>query len=483
MSSKKKGVQSSSSRKNYVLEKLSPVSPFYDVIIIGGGIGGLYTMYQLTKKNPELKILLLEKEKKLGGRISTYKDKNMTLEEGAGRFSDHHVLFVELLKELGLNYKIQKISANAVFMPSGGGGRVLKLGDSPKKKNPSFLEAITDPMFDYGLNLLFDESSLPCTRLIAKVVLESQFDSKEFLQGRTFLQYAEKVLDKSQVQCIWDCFGYSNELCIMNAYDCIQLMNGLSPMNSFYSLRGGLGGVIEKMVEVIQRGKCGVIMTEKEVHGIRYMGDGAGSRSGVGFLVKLRDGGGSYSCQKVVCALPKEALRNLRILDPIRKRLLDKVNSGSLCRIYSRFSKDSNGKFWFDDLPKFTTNNALRMVIPYDKDSGVIMISYSDGAFADSWWRLYKEKGVGGVDQKIQELIQKSTGILIPSPKSTKVFYWKYGVGYWGVGSDSEMVAEQIIRPFLDMDLFVCGENYSCRFQQWMEGALETSSQILEMIC
>lgn len=490
MSSKKnskKGFENdiSSSKKNS--------SSYYDVIIVGGGIGGLYTMYKLTQKNPELKILLLEKEKKLGGRISTYKDKYMTLEEGAGRFSDVHVLFIDLLNELGLNYKITKASGNAVFMPSGGHGKILKISDDVKKPNPSFLEALTDPIFNYGLDLLFDESTLPCTRLIAKVVLESKFDNKKILQNLTFLQYARRVLNKQQIEFIWDCFGYSNELCIMNAYDCISLMNTLSPLNNFYSLRGGLYGVIEKMVEVIQKNRNCTIMMGKDVHGIQSIDEREG------FIIKLNDDGldgldgldgkkskgmiSSYFSKKVVCALPKEALSKLRIFQPIQTKLLDKVNPGSLCRIYSRFEKDSTGKYWFHDLPKFTTNNPLRMVIPFGKDSDVVMISYSDGAFADSWWRLYKEKGCEDLDKKIKELIFESTGISIPRPKSTRVFYWKYGVGYWGLGADSETVANKIIRPFPEMDLFICGEMYSYQFQQWIEGALETSSQIVDTLC
>ena len=170
--------EGSSSKKNSYI--------YYDVIIIGGGLGGLYTMYKLTQKNPELKILLLEKEKKLGGRISTYKDSYMTLEEGAGRFSDNHYLFIELLKDLKLTYKTQKIGGNAVFIQSGIHGKEMTLNDSINKKNPSFLEALTDPLLHYGLELLFDKASLPCTRLIAKVVLESKFDSKEVLQNVTF---------------------------------------------------------------------------------------------------------------------------------------------------------------------------------------------------------------------------------------------------------------------------------------------------------
>ena len=36
----------------------------YDYIIIGAGISGLYTAYQLLKKNKDLNILILEKNNK-----------------------------------------------------------------------------------------------------------------------------------------------------------------------------------------------------------------------------------------------------------------------------------------------------------------------------------------------------------------------------------------------------------------------------------
>ena len=38
----------------------------YDVIIIGGGIVGLSTAYQILKKKPNIKLLTLEKESSLG---------------------------------------------------------------------------------------------------------------------------------------------------------------------------------------------------------------------------------------------------------------------------------------------------------------------------------------------------------------------------------------------------------------------------------
>ena len=68
-----------------------------DIIIIGGGISGLYSYYQLLLKNPKLKIKLFEKNNYFGGRILTLHKKlnhqNYQFEAGAGRFNSKHTLF------------------------------------------------------------------------------------------------------------------------------------------------------------------------------------------------------------------------------------------------------------------------------------------------------------------------------------------------------------------------------------------------------
>ena len=69
----------------------------YDIIILGGGIAGLYTAYKLNKCSPHLKILLLEKENYLGGRVFTVHQGDMNVEAGAGRFADNHKYLMELL--------------------------------------------------------------------------------------------------------------------------------------------------------------------------------------------------------------------------------------------------------------------------------------------------------------------------------------------------------------------------------------------------
>jgi hypothetical protein len=108
------------------------------------------------------------------------------------------------------------------------------------------------------------------------------------------------------------------------------------------------------------------------------------------------------------------------------------------------------------------------------------MISYTDNIFADFWHELYKESGVSGVNAELARLMKLSTGIDIPEPLETHVFYWKCGTGYWGVNADSDLLTQQFIQPYSDKNLFICGEHYSNIGQQWMEGAIETGNRVIQ---
>jgi hypothetical protein len=179
-----------------------------------------------------------------------------------------------------------------------------------------------------------------------------------------------------------------------------------------------------------------------------------------------------YKSDFCVCTLPKEALTKLAFSKPIRSKL-KYIECAPLCRIYSTFSKP-----WFKDLPKLTCPSPLRMIIPYSKNT--IMISYTDNKFAEFWRDIYAKHGEQGLNQVIHYYIQEELGISIPKPLKTNIFFWDCGVGYWGVGANSQRVASQLVEPF--PRFFLCGENYSATHQQWMEGALETSDIVLQRI-
>ena len=59
---------------------------YYDVIIVGGGIAGLYSAYQIKKLSPKTSILILERDKRswLGGRMNNVDFQGVSVVTGAG---------------------------------------------------------------------------------------------------------------------------------------------------------------------------------------------------------------------------------------------------------------------------------------------------------------------------------------------------------------------------------------------------------------
>jgi monoamine oxidase len=169
------------------------------------------------------------------------------------------------------------------------------------------------------------------------------------------------------------------------------------------------------------------------------------------------------------------------------KRILKaSIYGGSLCRIYSVFPTSSHNKVgrengekpWFAGLGKLTMNNDVRMIIPIDEETGVVMISYTDGVIADRWAKMESEKGIREVNRRLKELIDERLKISIPMPKHTKIFHWLNGVGYWKVGANSSAVEKMATVGVRGM--YFCGENYSSENQQWIEGSLDTAELVFQ---
>ena len=470
----------------------------YDVVIIGGGIGGLYVAYELLKRT-DLRILILEKNGELGGRVYTYKDDKMTVDAGAGRFSSSHTLFISLLKELGLFNKKSKNGnsvAHCYIDPSTRTSQIMNsildyhyMNLSKNffaKKSDSVTKGLLDITTDMVLETV-NQTSLPNVGLIARVLAVGALTSKKTLIQMTFLEFARTVLKADEIDFLLGSFGYYSELVIMNAYDCMKLLLELNPAHTFYSLRGGLSSVIEELSKRI-REKGGDILLKKTVEKIVHHDN---ARENMFSISGLGSRGGVFTCsgKRVVCAVTNKELMKFSIFRPIEK-ITRGILSSPLCRIYAKYpvsvvGGSQKGSVWFRGLPKLTVNNFIRMIIPISEKDGIIMISYSDNLFAEYWKKLYNRSGEQGVNRRLKQLVFEALGKEIPDAEEIKVFFWPYGVGYWGVGTDSSLVSSFMIQPFVKEDnkqLFVCGENFSENYQQWMEGALDTGSQVIRRI-
>ena len=318
-----------------------------NIIIIGAGISGLNTAYQLLKIKPTLKILILEQNNYIGGRIFSFSKKinnhNFVFQAGPSRLNSNHKLFLKLIDELNLKKNLIKIKSELLFKPTS----------------------------DY--KGLIDKS--PFT-YINKVISYSKNDTKDNLQKYVFIKYAEKILNKDEIEFIKNSFGFYAQLIKMNAYNAIKLCNeGMNPNLQFYTLTPGLHIIIEELhKKLIQIGVT--IKLNTSVLNIEY-----------DIMFKIITQTKTYISQICVCAIQKPDLLKFNILKEV-KPILNTIGNKSLCRIYSIFKKSD---IWFNDINKTTTNSNIRMIIPLDKENGSVMISYSDSKFADKWYKLYNE--------------------------------------------------------------------------------------------
>lgn len=424
----------------------------YDIIIIGGGIAGLNIAYQLVKKSPSTTFLLLEQSKYLGGRVATYHSKTMNaIEMGAGRFSPkHHPLLKTLLKEFGLFDKCIRNSKQSEYLP----------------------------MHEDS------ETKTQIEQSLSKIFQKSKQVPKEYLRQMTFTEYALTILSEKQIAEIQKSFGYYSELVIMNAYDTIQLMQILDTENTtFYSLQGGFSQLIETMRDyILQKTKTSPFRYQETTTNILPI-----QKTQYQIMTKK----GIYHTKKCILAIPKESLEKIPIFQPIRYSLLSKVKTSPLCRIYSKFENTKSHPLWFSYLSRIMTDDPIRMIIPIDKSAGIIMTSYTDNKYANYWKRIYDSKGMDGLNTELVKHLRKIIhtkypDIEIPLPIETHIFYWDHGVGYWGKNANSTEVSKKMIQPFLSIPekehIYICGENYSEKHQQWIEGALETSEKVLDKI-
>ncbi len=99
------------------------------LIIVGGGISGLSLAYFLIEKASSLDILILESEKKAGGKIWTDRAEGFLCEGGVNGFLDNRPRTLELAAKLGLTPVRSNDAARKRFIFSD--GKLHKLPESP----------------------------------------------------------------------------------------------------------------------------------------------------------------------------------------------------------------------------------------------------------------------------------------------------------------------------------------------------------------
>lgn len=403
----------------------------YDYIIIGGGITGLYASLILSKKH---NILLLDDRKYWGGRIIT--NKKPQYEIGAARYNNNHVSLTKLIKKYDLTPI--KISSDVDYL-DGNNGKIYK-------------------NIDKVLNTTFKN-------LIQK---SKEFSEKE-LQSMTLYEYICIVMNKQQADNIVNMFGYNSEIKKMNAYQALKVFQDDFISKQYYVLKEGMSELCNRMVIDIKKNK-GILKNNNKVISIS-------KDKQQRYKIKTNKDN-IYISNKVIFCLKARQLLNFRILRPIHQYVKYIYNS-QLLRIYAKYPIKKDQGVWFKNIRKTTTNSFIRQIIPINYETGLIMISYTDGVDVN----VYKDnenkiKDNNEIKIQIQEeLIRIFPEISIPQPTYFKAHYWEIGTHNWKKGCNPEEIYNNILNPI--ENIYICGEAFSLK-QAWIEGGLETVNKIIK---
>lgn len=400
----------------------------YDIVIIGGGISGLNSALKLSK---QYKILLLDERNYWGGRMHTKKQPQYEI--GAARFNNKHILLNNLIHY----YKLEK------------------------KRIPSSFDYL-----DIKRNIIIKDIHHFLDKYFMNLIEKSKRETNYNLKQLTLFEFMNKCNSLELSNEVIKMFGYYSEIKEMNAYDALNTFKNDFVNVQYYYLDEGFTNLCDKMIQdIIFNG--GICKNKCYVKNIKKNKN----------IFEIETNKMSYQGKRIIFAIKAQQLKKFNIIQSIHK-YINSVYNAELLRIYAKYPINKNG-VWFSNLRRTTTNSFLRQIIPINYETGLIMISYTDGEDIQK----YKDKNNKLLNEKkIMNIIHEELNTIfncVPKPTYFKVHYWEIGAHHWKKKYDSESISNLMLNPI--NNIYICGEAFSQK-QAWIEGALETSEKVVELI-
>ena len=421
----------------------------YDSIIIGCGISGLYLGNKLSSIGH--KIILFDQRERIGGRIISIKDiNNNTYDVGAVKIPSDQIRINRLIKKLNLNNNKMLINNN------------FKYNNHSKS------------YYKNNLINLFDKIKNKDIKTNSKSVLQL---SEELFDNN----FSEKLVNMS---------GYNGNFEKLNFNGFIKYTGDIN--RKYYILKDGLTQICNKLVE---NEKLDIHLKSKLVS---YTYDY--NKKIFNIKIERNNKIQHFKSYNLILAIPKKNLKKIFCNNKFNEinlvkntniseqkyilPLLDTVKTNNYMRIFATYPKINN-KIWFKNLGDIHTSGFLRKASPYNSDTGIMQISYTDNRYADIWKNILLDNKKSILHQNnIYNIIHKKLSKLykkkIPNPLQYSCHYWSHGTHYWLPNVNINDVHNNLIKPF-DYRLYICGEAYS-NYQSWMEGALETADKVYQNI-
>jgi hypothetical protein len=403
----------------------------YDIIIVGAGLSGLYSAYNIKKLSPKTKLLILESNKQsdLGGRIGNYSfyGANLVIGAGVGR-KDTDELLIILLNELKIKY-------------------------SPFLVNMHYSKNIKNP--------------INVKEYLTK--LRSIYRSSNHPQSVTFKKFASDYLGPKKYQDFVISSGYSD----YEEEDAYEVLYHYQ-MEDNASGWTGLEIPWETLVSTLCD-KIGLenIQASAKVEKIKKIKTNPCLFELTTILKQNKTM--VYYANKIIVAT---RISTVQKLFP-QLKIYKQIHGQPFLYIYAKFNNQSS-EIMSQLVPTYTiVDGPLQKMIPFSKS--VYMIAYADNKNAIL---LGKHKENTPENRKFfSKKVEESLGI---SPNilniiSIKDFYWPIGTHYYDPLDHSQFNNRpEFIREAQHPEpgILVVGEAVSRR-QGWTEGALESVHSVL----
>ena len=403
---------------------------YYDIIIVGAGLAGLYSAYNIKKMNPHLSFLILERDQKkwVGGRIGTdeFYGEKIVVGAGIGREKKDKLL-VQLLKELHIPTKKCDIKMH-------------------------FASTVSNPVD------------------VVKIIqyLKKEYESYKTKPSITFSQFAKEKLGESLYKSFTISAGYTdyeNE----DVFDTLYYYGMDDNHPGWKSLIIDWSELVDKLCKNIGwdhiRTKHNVDkIQEKKIQGHSSIFEVTTVQKQI------------YTCTKVIIA------GNINTIHKLLPgfSIYNQIHGQPFLRVYAKVGHASDvilRKY----IPSQTiVPGPLHKLIPIG--NGVYMIAYTDNAGA-----LALKNNITNTSENrifFARLLEQSLGIASGSISLTaiKSYYWPVGTHYYsplkGYATRKEFI-EKAQHPMHNM--FVVGEMVSLN-QGWTEGALESVKRGLKWL-
>lgn len=437
------------------------------VVIVGGGIAGLWLALRVLGDSDENSVIVLEANKKIGGRIRTYYDPsgNPVLEEGAWRIPNSHSRVMSLCRELGLEMR------------------------QVKSENDRIAET---EWFDCSQTTSCS-AQVDCSPNVDMKYGISMWDALALTEG---VPCAQESVAKT---------GYAGADAMAmgtNAYDVEAIFkqsNEAEGGGTYWVPKLGLSSICDALAtRICEHPTRARIRLEHRVSHVEALGM---SEDGKRFQVTsvAREGKNAhreetFRCDAVVLAIPPEQAKKVGGVSSFISPVLETLEGVSLFKAFCAVDDSLRLALGLQS-PHFhlKANNMCQQVISSTYPGrDIIQVAYCSGQRADALehFRLCG-RGRRAISEDVSRIAQgddcaaaRIRELLLR--RRMKFYYWKNAVHIWLPTFPSFNVAnkssEACVLPSAQAPgLFLCGEAYST-IQGWSEGALETAEHVLGVL-